>query len=296
MNELPLYEGRLFRLAEFCCLPDDARWRSVNTVGERPVAAFPLTSVVIRQHGRDAQLANANHVIFYRGRERYERALHDPRGDRCVFVALERGFAGSMLAAHGLGGDAVPFTAGPSPARPYLQLRLLVRAFRAGRAESLAVEEVVCVALGSAVDAAIAVNGVRRAARTTTAAEHGRLVEDAKLLLTERAAEHDSLADVAKRLHASEFHLARLFRARTGFTLHRYRTQLRLRAALDRLGSPDQDLTALARELGFNSHSHFTGLFGDVFGVAPSVVRDGCGRRGRAELRKIVEAGGGRPA
>jgi len=65
-----------------------------------------------------------------------------------------------------------------------------------------------------------------------------------------------------------------VFRRQTGFSLHQYRTQLRLRLALERLPESAGSLTSLAFELGFASHSHFTDTFRREFGVAPSAVRD----------------------
>jgi AraC-like DNA-binding protein len=115
-------------------------------------------------------------------------------------------------------------------------------------------------------------------------------VESAKALLTERTTEHDSLDTLARLLHTSVFHLGRVFRERTGFSLHAYRTQLRLRLALDRLRDPGVELSALALELGFNSHSHFTGAFRSVFGVPPSEIRAAMAGRLLRELRKTVEA------
>ena len=70
------------------------------------------------------------------------------------------------------------------------------------------------------------------------------------------------------------FHLARVFKARTGFSLHAYRNQLRLRAALERLAEPGVDLIDIALDLGFSSHSHFTDTFRRSFGKTPSVVRE----------------------
>ena len=69
------------------------------------------------------------------------------------------------------------------------------------------------------------------------------------------------------------FHLCRCFRAGTGLTLHEYRTQLRLRGALEALESGDCDLTRLALDTGFSSHSHFTAAFRRVFDATPSRVR-----------------------
>jgi len=55
-----------------------------------------------------------------------------------------------------------------------------------------------------------------------------------------------------------------------------------LRAALERLPENDRDLSMLALELGFSSHSHFTASFTREFGVPPSALKDG--RRIRALL------------
>jgi len=187
----------------------------------------------------------------------------------------------------------LPFVHAPSRPREYLRLRLAAQAAASGTGEALAIEEAVCAALSAAFEAGTAVHRIRNAKRGVTADEHSRLVERAKELLTERATAHDSLTSLALRLHVSEFHLARAFRARTGFSLHGYRMHLRLRAALERLERGHDDLRSLATDLGFNSHSHFTGAFRSVFGTSPSNVRATCGKRSLAELRRILEA---RPA
>ena len=75
-----------------------------------------------------------------------------------------------------------------------------------------------------------------------------------------------------------------MFRAETGFTLAGYRPALRLRAALERLPDSDGDLSALALELGFSSHSHFAASFTREFGVPPSAVRE------PARIRALLDA------
>jgi len=290
VTQVSLYQGSGFALGEFRCTPDDPRWRQENDVGPLAVAAFPITSVVIRHVGHEAVLANANHVVFYRGGDRYRRVLHDARGDHCLFVEFDVEAVAELLGSAGAAMRDLPFVHGPSLARQYLRLRVAARAACSAEGEALAIEEAICDALSAAVEAGIKLHRVRRAMRAATVAEHARLVERAKHLLTERAAEHDSLTSLASRLHVSEFHLARAFRARTGFTLHRYRTHLRLRSALDRLSRSPDDLTTVATELGFYSHSHFTGVFRSAFGASPSEVRATSGRRGLAELRRILEA------
>jgi AraC-like DNA-binding protein len=126
----------------------------------------------------------------------------------------------------------------------------------------------------------------RCAARPRTRRDHAELAEAAKELLAARMAERLSLAALAAALHVSPFHLARVFRARTGFSLSGYVHGLRLRAAVERLAAePDTDLSRLAVELGYYSPSHFCDRFRATFGRPPSAVRG-------AQLRTIVEAVG----
>jgi AraC-like DNA-binding protein len=125
--------------------------------------------------------------------------------------------------------------------------------------------------------------------RRRTDEHHHELVEAAKAAVTENPASRASLGELAQRLHVSEFYLARIFKARTGFTLHGYRNQLRLLLALDRIDDDGCNYTALANELGFCSHSHFTDAFRALFGMPPSAVR-AAGAHSRRELRKKVEA------
>jgi AraC family transcriptional regulator len=77
-----------------------------------------------------------------------------------------------------------------------------------------------------------------------------------------------------------------------GVSLRRYVNQLRLARALIELRSVD-DLTRLALELGFSSHSHFTLAFRRAFGCTPSQFR---GRNARRHRRGERGAGGAPPA
>ena len=63
-----------------------------------------------------------------------------------------------------------------------------------------------------------------------------------------------------------------MFRERTGRTLTEYLHDLRLRAAVDRLG--EASLSRLAADLGYASPSHFTDRFRATFGVPPSQLRN----------------------
>jgi AraC-like DNA-binding protein len=98
-------------------------------------------------------------------------------------------------------------------------------------------------------------------------------VEAVKLLLAERPGANLSLVEIARAVHCSPFHLARLFRAAVGSTIHQYQLRLRLALALERLSDHPASLTHLALDLGFSSHSHFTTAFQRLFGTSPSKFR-----------------------
>jgi AraC-like DNA-binding protein len=70
----------------------------------------------------------------------------------------------------------------------------------------------------------------------------------------------------------SPVYLTQLFHRLEGVPLYRYQLRLRLACALDRLAHAD-DLTALALDLGFTSHSHFSAAFRQTYGVSPSTFR-----------------------
>jgi AraC-like DNA-binding protein len=133
-------------------------------------------------------------------------------------------------------------------------------------ADGLLVEEQL-LALGHATVTG-AFGGVQYRFRRTPA-----VVEDAKALLSARYNERLTLEELGRAVNVSPFHLARSFRRHTGYTLHEYRTQLRLRAALDRLAAGDEDLVVIARAVGYSSHSHLTATFRRVFGLPPSRLR-----------------------
>ena len=85
-----------------------------------------------------------------------------------------------------------------------------------------------------------------------------------------------SLEQLARDCGASPFHASRVYRRVTGSSLHQQQNRLRLREALFRLPAMRGQLTALALELGFSSHSHFSNAFKAEFGHSPSALRSLC--------------------
>lgn len=99
-----------------------------------------------------------------------------------------------------------------------------------------------------------------------------RLIARTKEFLEARVADRIRLTDIANAVGASASHLTDAFNRVEGVPLHRYLVQLRLARALAELPDVD-DITTLAFDLGFSSHSHFTAAFRKAYGCTPSQFR-----------------------
>ena len=267
-------------LGAFSCAPGEPLWDEVNTnIGPRPHVVFPRTHVLIAQEGARPVLATPNVVVFYKPHQHYRRGLRDAQGDRSLWLEVAPGLLERVA------GRPPAEPAGPSDAPTFLLAVALARHLLCEPAPDRLLAEEGAYALLARALARAAPRSGKRASRARTRGEHAELAEAAKALLATRMAERPSLDAVAAALYVSPFHLARVFRAQTGFSLSGYVHGLRLRRAVERLAAePATDLSRLALDLGYCSPSHFSDRFRAAFGRPPSALRG-------AQLRTIVEAG-----
>jgi len=80
----------------------------------------------------------------------------------------------------------------------------------------------------------------------------------------------DGLSD---KFHISKFHLYRLFRAITGYTISEYLDQVRLNEVRVKLKTTDLTLLQVALSCGFNSHEVMTRKFKKYHGLTPKSYR-----------------------
>lgn len=100
---------------------------------------------------------------------------------------------------------------------------------------------------------------------------HTHLIGAVKELIG-TAREHRSLTNIARQLRVSPAYLTDLFRRHEGVSIARYQRRLRLSRALVELPETD-DIAALALDLGFSSHAHFSTAFRTTYGETPSTYR-----------------------
>ena len=91
-------------------------------------------------------------------------------------------------------------------------------------------------------------------------------------MLHGRSCERLTLGEIAREVGVTPVYLTQEFSRSEGVPLYRYQMRLRLNRALVELPHCT-DITGLALDLGFSSHSHFTAVFGRAFGLTPSDYR-----------------------
>ncbi len=242
---------------------------------------LPVDGVFEVHHGRDSVTADAaSAVVFGAGSE--HRVGHPASGgDRSMVLVFPPEVVDAALDPEGRSG-------GPVGPRVHLGARILGSALCRGAIDELEAEESALLLLdliGADLDRT---RGYRPPGR------HQRdRIERVRALLASAPDRRWRLDELAQAVHCSPFHLARQFRAVTGSSIGAYLVQLRLAIALQRVANGETDLSGLAADLGFASHSHFSARFRSIFGLSPGSVRDRLSAGRLAELRTFVTAKGG---
>ncbi len=277
----PLHVSSLVRVHDYVCTAGAG-----GPLREEQSAAHDIVLVrhgaFCRHHGRQSSLIDVNQVAFFSAGSTSRVSHPGPCGDRGTELAVATRVLLDIVREYDPGVDGrpdapFPFLAGPCDASLFWRHRALVMRLESGLAsgeppEPLWADTTSLQLVADVLGAAFAHQGVHRA-RQRTAADHEGRVELARAYLATRLGERVTLDEVAGAVHASPFHFARMFQRHTGVSLHRYLMRLRLRAALERILDSRDELTAVALDLGFSSHSHFTDAFRREFGSAPSQVR-----------------------
>jgi AraC family transcriptional regulator len=277
-----LYESEWCALGLWNCVPTNALWRQENVIGDRPVIAIPWTSVVIHRAGAENALVNPNWAVYYRAGEHYERRLVSDEGDRCAFLQPSEELIRRSLEAAGLQdrNGTFPFSIGPGTSgatRAHHRLAAsIVLGRMTGRVEiESTLTEIVC-ALVSTTGRTIRRSPAGRAAGTRRA--HRDLVDAVRMTLCKSFDEPGGVRNlgieaIADTVHASAFHMCRVFKQEIGMTIGQYAMRLRLRSAAESVAWSRQSMTEIAQRFGFSSHAHFTSAWTSEFGSPPTALR-----------------------
>ncbi len=292
-----LHESPLVGVRDYCC--------RIHCGGPGGDEQADANQIVLMRHGaftkhfgKRSLTADVNQAVFFSKESTYRISHPTDRGDRGTILAASPRILNDIVRELDPTVDEhperpFPFVIGPCDSEIFWRHRELVRKLEVAEIESLEPLWADVTALQLIADvleaAYVRYDLPRKPRRNGTESDHADRAEAAKTYLASRISEAVSLDDVARAVFTSPFHLARIFQKHTGVPVHRYLTQLRLRASLERLAEGTDDLTALALELGFSSHSHFTDTFRKEFGVTPSEARLNASQRTLREMSKNLE-------
>lgn len=220
----------------------------------------------------DKVAGDPNQVVFVRAGEPFSMSSANRTGYREVVITPSIEAISEIAHSRGLPLGRHPlFQQRACPATPELHLlrgRLLQgSSTHATGAEPLEIEETALRILRTSFQ--LAENGYAAGGAKTR-----QLIQRTKEFLAAEFQNAIGLADIGRSVGASPTYLTDAFRRMEGQSLHRYIVRLRLSRALTELPHTP-DLTQLALDLGFSSHSHFALAFRKAFGCTPSNFRDG---------------------
>ncbi|MEQ9379944.1 MAG: AraC family transcriptional regulator, partial [Pirellulales bacterium] len=288
-----LYESDIVKVREYrCCAarggPEGEEYSTSNDV------VLMRHGVFCRHSGRHTTTADINQAMFFPQGATY-RVSHPADCGDCgtVFTASPNVLAEILCDCDASICDSpapsFPFLNGPCGSDAFWRHHELVRKIKVARdsVESIQVDVTALQLIAGVTEAAFErYNDSRKPRRSTTVTDHADRTEAAKCWLANRLSQRITLGDVAHSVQLSPFHFARMFQRQTGVPVYGYLTWLRLRTSIERLADGERDLTQLALDLGFSSHSHFSDSFRREFGRTPSDARDALSSRTIREMSK----------
>jgi AraC family transcriptional regulator len=250
----------------------ECRHRSSEECASITNLVFPYRGVYLRHVGGDQAVADANHVLFFNAAEGYQVSHPVAGGDASLSLALSEDVLRELAPAPLLKRQgALGFRLQHLGIDPRAQALVAVLRHSLGNpaAEPLEAESLVLTLVCRSL-------GPRTTREPGSSRSRRRLADRVKVLLASDLSRRWSLAEIAREIRGSPVYLTQVFQQTEGLPLYRYHLRLRLARALDLLARCD-DLSTLAADLGFSSHSHFSAAFRQAYGRSPAAFRQSAG-------------------
>ena len=241
------------------------RHRSADECASHTHFVFPFRGLYLRHVGQDQTVADANHVLFFNKDQAYQVSHPLAGGDTSLVVSLAEPMIAELAPRNLLATLETPTFKVQHlriDTRAQALVMLLKHSLRNGSIEPLEAEGLSLTLISRSL-------GPRTARAPGSTFARRRLVDRVKVLLASDLSRRWRLAGIAAEIRGSPVYLTQAFQQVEGMPLYRYHLHLRLARALD-LIAERQDLSALAQDLGFSSHSHFSAAFKRSYGRTPS--------------------------
>ncbi|MEO8321725.1 MAG: AraC family transcriptional regulator [Bradyrhizobium sp.] len=248
--------------------------------------ALPFSGVFSKHDapGRHV-IGTPSHAVFFAADAPYRIGFPGGIGDRAITLRFGDALAPEWLDPRGNGGALASNALLPAKAmmlRNMLGTRLVRSEADQLEAEALGLD-LLDMSLNSVRSGGAPLRPQAQATRT-------RALQRVKEAVALAPAYKWNVTKLAGIANLSPFHLCHVFREAVGTSVYDYVLHERLARTLDAVLDGGCDLTTIALDAGFNSHSHFTARFRHFFGCTPTALRRSARSAQIAELRKIVTA------
>jgi AraC-like DNA-binding protein len=241
---------------------------------------LPFAGLFAKHEAPGRQITGTpSHAIYFAADAPYRISFPGSIGDRAIVLRFNETLAPeqvALLASQGL-----------LPAKAMMLRNLLWARLERGEADAFEAESLGLDLLGLSLQS---VRSGRSAVYRSTEVRRMRAVERVKEAVASLPSDKWDVARLAGVARLSPFHLCHVFREMTGSSIYDYVMRERLARTLDAVLDRGDDLTSIALDGGFASHSHFTARFKRFFGCTPAALRRAASAAQIAEFRKIVTA------
>jgi AraC-like DNA-binding protein len=274
-----LFNNDLLQIRHVLCKPED---RACSDFEESPadVMVMPVRGSFL-QHFSDGThiVAEPSQALFFEAGHPYRISHSIAKNDECLAFEFspeiwkellnERNFRKNSL----LSNKAIH-------QRSILWKRLLL-----GFASEIEAVEISISLLQSAL---VTVKDVAK--RPSSENRRTEQIDAVKIALLKQPDKKWTLTELAKEVSLSPFHLTRIFGKYVGTSLHQYHLRIKIAETVNDLLNTKKEITEIAFNHGFSSHSHFTLTFRRMIGITPGEFRQSVNFRTEQETRKKLIA------
>ena len=285
-----LFENQMLQIGAFEARPttdacSEVERQSLNAI------VLPFSGLFTRHDAPGRQLTGTpSHAIYFAPDAPYRISFPGAIGDRAIILRFDAALAPEQV---GRWAGEGPAAQGLLPARAMMLRNLLWTRLEKGEADGFEAEALGLDLLNWSLES---VRPGKMPARRSALARRTRALERVKEAVASSPSDKWNVARLANVANLSPFHLCHVFREMTGTSIYDYVLHERLARTLDAVLDCDDDLTSIALDAGFASHSHFTARFRNFFGCTPAALRRLATAAKLAELRKIMTAHANRSA
>lgn len=262
-----LWADKDITVGTFTALPEHSNFSDTGPI-QGHIIVFANQPVIINKYNKRL-IANHNTVMLYNRGDVYTREALTHQGDHAHWISFTRRILNDFNGLCGIDVDqSLPFQIsqiGSNSKAFYVQKRLFNRLKKnPDLASFILYDEIALI-----IEELGAIEGKQEKVSCSQRNKIFKAIE----FLSKHFKESIDIDRLAAEIYLSPFHLCRIFKKVTGFSIHQYIVSLRLKEGLNEVFDSSKPLSDIALDLNFASHSHFSSAFKKFYSTSPNHIR-----------------------